>query len=180
MKNKMFSTLLVVVILAASAMAATIAGIDIPYKNVALNCEYYYNTVEPSGGYADPDNVKITDGDYTWSWGAMAGFNSSEESAEIEIDLGKKQSIVGLSVLNMLSTCSGVKLPEAMQIEVSTDGNQFTKIADLKRYPEEIKDETWQHWFSEFAAVEAQYVRVTITLVPGTWCMVPEVFVWSK
>lgn len=180
MKKKWLSVIMVVALVASSSLALNLAGIDIPYENVAKGKDYYYNTVEPSGGYADEDMVKITDGLYSWSWGNMAGFNSSEEFAEIEIDLGKKQKIVGVSVLNMLSMCSGVRLPEGYTVEISLDGNKFEKIADLTCYPEEEEDETYHHWFAEFAEVEARYVRVNVELVSGVWVMIPEIFVWAK
>jgi len=180
MQKKWFSVLMVLAVLATAAFAVKVGDMDIAYKNVAAGKEYYYNTVEPSGGYADPDNVKITDGLFSWNWDHMAGLNSSEETAEIEIDLGKKQPIVGVSVLNMLSTCSGVKLPLGYEVEVSTDGNKFTKVADLKCHPEEPVDETFHHWFAEFNEVEAQYVRITVKLATGSWVMIPEIFVWAK
>ncbi len=180
MRKKWFSVLMITTVLATAALALNLEGMDIPYKNVAVGKEYYYNTVEPSGSYADPEGVKITDGLYGWNWDHMAGFNSSEETAEIEIDLGKKQPIVGVSVLNMLSNCSCVKLPLGYEIEVSIDGNKFTKVVDLKCYPKEPVDETFHHWFAEFNEVEAKYVRVTVKLTTGSWVMIPEIFVWAS
>jgi len=108
------------------------------------------------------------------------GANSVEGVASPTIDLGAVYALDQVRINTFLGNNSGIAAPSAISVEVSTDGETYTKL-DEKTFDmpnAESEDATKVAWVEFDVDVEAQYVRINLTHVI-TWVFVNEIEVYG-
>ncbi|MBQ0109733.1 MAG: discoidin domain-containing protein, partial [Clostridiales bacterium] len=92
------------------------------------------------------------------------------------IDLGKAYDVNSVRVHLWNANTSGITAAKKIQVSVSTDGKNFTKVGKLN-LPSE-SDPAWAE--GSFDAVSAQYVKVEITCGEGgVWTFFNEIEVYA-
>lgn len=81
-------------------------------------------------------------------------------TASFTVDLGTSHKIGGFSI--------NCYLAKYMDIQLSSDNNQWTEIGDTKN-AESILDLYWDPWYAFYGTLSARYVKITITLDPDSW-----------
>lgn len=117
---------------------------------------------EPHSRYRTTGGSVLTDGRFgtsSFNTGEWLGFNGTPLVATI--DLGSVQEISSVTVRTLIDTPNWIFDTRGITIEVSSDGKEFSKVAERK-YPQMTghKSDIISHTIM-FEKVSAQYVKVT-------------------
>ena len=184
---KKFIAILLAAMLVVPAMLAFAVSADEAPANLALNKTY---TIDTGNKTVDGTwNANITDGNSEADFANNAvwfGLNrtahgegeSGSEYASFTIDLGEKATIGSTKVNFGKELGWGIGVSEKIAISVSTDGENFTSVGEFATPAVEDKSSAWGEF--TFDAVEAQYVRYTMSFVPEkAWLFVNEVEIYA-
>jgi len=149
-------------------------------ENLAAGIPYFM-TPDSSTAYPD-EGVKVTDGNYAYSWADMTGFSEPEENPTIILDLGEIKSIEKVAGHFMCSNASAVPLPYGMIVSVSEDDEIYKEVGIASDYVPYAENEKINEveWKNKGAEIKAQFVKVEILPKGNAWTMLAEVEVFGK
>ena len=105
-----------------------------------------------------------------------AGSNSVDGVASPTIDLGAAYDLSSVRVHAFVGSNSGILAPSAVSVEVSADGETYTKAAEVTV---EGSDEAQKiEWIALDVDAEARYVRINLTHT-STWLFLDEIEVYG-
>lgn len=142
---------------------------DIVY-NIPIN-KYY-----PAGGadaLIDGQKGGLSHGDGRWQ-----GFMT--QGIDVTIDMGEIEEINSVSARFMQSIGPWIWFPKEVEISLSTDNNNFTKVATITNTVSKDKPGTIFQDFGWSGSAEARYIkyRALPNDVKGGWVFLDEIVVW--
>ncbi len=141
----------------------------------------HYDANLTDGKVYDVEVVNQDDEDGVGHW---FGFNSNTNAPEgvgvLVFDLGETRSVNTVKIHVGKRTDWGVPLMTGGTVAVSTDGENYTAVAEIPKanIPEDVQSAcAWVE--KSFDSVDARYVRVTC-YVAGTWGFLNEVEIYGE
>jgi hexosaminidase len=135
------------------------------HKAVGKQVSYIHpqsSSYSADGAHSLTDGIKGTDniGKY-WH-----GFYDNDLIATI--DLEQVQSVERITLGCLQKYRDWIFLPEKVDVEISTEGNQYTKIAEIQNdVPATETTTRMKNFTASFSAVPAQYIRITAKKIDG-------------
>jgi hypothetical protein len=154
--------------------------------NLALNQPY--TSSEPSHpAYPDTDGKEMTNGKWgaAYFWDPEWQGRSTEDAPLIfsyTVDLGNKKRVDGLSIDFFQDLGSAIKLPRAVEFQVSDDNANFISLGNspfrnLNFGPAPPDQSSVSYGLLPDKSVNAQYVRVIVTASNYAWTFCDELLV---
>ncbi len=157
---------------------AAVSPLSMAQENIALGRPY---TLDPDPNYealarSDLNRTRLTDGEYAPP-GSMWGFQTTvgwhDRNPLITIDLGSSQAISGVMFHTVSCGSAGVSWPNAIILEVSDDGEDWSTVGDMVEFTEnitpapEIVDQAVNHQFvTPELDVKGRYLRIHVMQTP--------------
>ncbi|MDD4125004.1 MAG: DUF4855 domain-containing protein [Eubacteriales bacterium] len=149
------------------------------YTNI-INGNTYSINLEPYKHYPD-DGKKLTDNDdaalsETEKWVGFLGRND----IEITVDLGGLQTnLGGFSINSRYEVNAGENIPKVCQLWISTDGEEYIKIATSEKYPDVLSgSRVYTHSAYTQKGFDAAYIKIVLTGFVSQWTTVDAIKVY--
>lgn len=157
---------------------AAVSQLCMAQENIALGRPY---TLDPDPNYetlarSDLNRTRLTDGEYAPP-GSMWGFQTTvgwqDRNPWITIDLGSSRPISGVMFHTVSCGSAGVLWPDAIILEVSDDGENWSKVGDMVEFTEnitpapEVAAQAVNHQFvTPELDITGRYVRIHVMQTP--------------
>ncbi|MCQ6559972.1 DUF4855 domain-containing protein [Paenibacillus mendelii] len=156
------------------------------HPNLALNAAYTVS-LPPEPQYPDTNGTELTDGIYASPAFLDDGWQGHAHNTvrDFVIDLGEQKSIAAIKANFLQETSTGIHAPAVVEISVSTDGQNWAKLADVAK-PAPTQAEPYSQMYRWDASknglpahqpqgeyVYARYVKIHITL--NVWAFIDEI-----